>query len=102
MSRTGSTTNLPVKSSTSDTAAVREHSSEDKSRTVNVSEETPDSSDSVYWVDWDGPDDPMNPQKYVACSTSLFLCSNLTYNILAAGRTARNGLLPLLSLLSHS
>jgi hypothetical protein len=71
MSRSGtqSTTNPPPsihKSTTSDTAQGERLSEETieespEPRTVNVSEETSD----MLWVDWDGPNDPMNPKKWV-------------------------------------
>lgn len=70
MSRSGtqSTTNPPPsihKSTTSDTAQGERLSEETieespEPRTVNVSEETSD----MLWVDWDGPNDPMNPKNW--------------------------------------
>ena len=75
MSRAGSKTNLPSTtthtSATSDAAAPlrgeRLSELEDITEKVpqkiteNVSEETADAN--VLWVDWDGPEDPMNPKK---------------------------------------
>ena len=70
MSSAGSTTNLPPlahESSSSDAAGPLqgERLPEDIIEKVseNVSEETSDAN--VMWVDWDGPEDPMNPKKYV-------------------------------------
>lgn len=70
MSRTESDTS-DHRLSTSDVAASLQGGrlSEDTAekspipRTANVNQET--SSDaSVLWVDWDGPNDPMNPKKW--------------------------------------
>jgi hypothetical protein len=72
MSRAVPTTNIPPtthKSATSDAAASLqgERLSEDttekvpQTKTENVSGETSDAN--VMWVDWDNPEDPMNPKK---------------------------------------
>jgi hypothetical protein len=84
MSRAGSTTNLPL-SSTSDAVAplqVRgERLSKDatekvpQTTTENVSEETSDDANTL-WVDWDEPGDPMNPKKWVVRLLPSFLSKN--------------------------
>ena len=77
MSREGLTTNLPPtahKSPSSD-ALQSERLSEDttekvsKTKTENVTPETSDAN--VLWVDWDGPEDPMNPKKWVVRLLSI-------------------------------
>jgi hypothetical protein len=45
-----------------------------QTRTENVSEETSDAN--VLWVDWDGPEDPMNPKKWVVRLLFVKLVSN--------------------------
>jgi hypothetical protein len=37
----------------------------------NNREEYQEPSSSVLWVDWEGPDDPLNPKKCVCPSTSI-------------------------------
>lgn len=73
MSRAGSTAHSVHKSTTSDSDAAASlqggvHLSQDTAektpspRTGNVREEEITDTD-VLWLDWDGPTDPMNPQK---------------------------------------
>ena len=43
----------------------------------------------VMIVDWDGPEDPLNPLKYEHKACSGLLCSYMAFSV---GRTRRNGL----------
>ena len=80
MSRAGSTTNLPSStthnSMASDAAAPLQSERlsdgtidklpRTRTDSENVRQETPVDNANVLWVDWDGPEDPMNPKKLVA------------------------------------
>lgn len=59
------------KSSETSVSLRPEASSAEKSTTLNVSPKVSDPG--VLWVDWDGPNDSMNPKKQVVATSSSIL-----------------------------
>lgn len=90
MSRTGSTTSLPSSQpGSSDGAAsfqderLSDYTTGDcPTPRADVIELDDDPDADTFWVDWDGPDDPENPQKWAMQSSSSFFVVKLMTLIL--------------------